>query len=58
MGDLNGRIGMDTSYSLVLTSIQQSDQGTYVCEATNDMGTAANKTLVQVMGNTIVSYIF
>ncbi|XP_052760902.1 contactin-like isoform X2 [Mya arenaria] len=52
-GNLNDRIGMDTSYGLVLTSIAMSDQGLYTCKADNQFGTATNSTEVRVVDGII-----
>lgn len=55
-GDLNGRIGMNLEYGLVLTDVEYSDQGFYSCKGTNALGEAFNSTQVKIMG--IYIFIF
>ena len=49
-GDTAGRIGMTYGFDLILTEIAYSDSGTYICEAENENGKAANLTVVRVVG--------
>ena len=53
-GDTSGRIGMSYVFELVLTQIQYSDSGTYICEAENINGKAANLTVVRVVGKFVL----
>ena len=47
---MSGRIGMTVAFELVLTEIQYSDSGAYVCHASNVNGEASNRTILTVVG--------
>lgn len=49
-GDLGGRVSMDLSNGLWLTSIDYSDAAMYTCKATNSLGDASNNTRLVVIG--------
>ena len=53
-GELNGRIGMTVAFGLVLTQIDYSDAGSYVCKASNINGEASNRTVVTVVGKLVI----
>ena len=48
-GDITGRIGMTLKNTLVLREISHSDQGIYMCKASNALGEAINQTRLQVI---------
>lgn len=45
-----GRAAMDRNWSLTITSLRPTDQGIYVCVATNSAGTYAANTSLIVVG--------
>ena len=49
-GDMNGRVGMDLAFGLVMTDIQHSDRGFYTCKGSNIHGDASMTTELNIMG--------
>ncbi|XP_060571800.1 contactin-3-like [Ruditapes philippinarum] len=54
-GDMNGRIGMNLAFGLVLTDIQYSDKGFYTCKGSNMHGEAAMTTDLNVMDGIVIT---
>ena len=48
---------MTYGFDLILTEIAYSDSGTYICEAENENGKAANLTVVRVVGRVYFNFI-
>ncbi|XP_053378888.1 contactin-like isoform X2 [Mercenaria mercenaria] len=54
-GDLNGRIGMNLRYGLILTNVEYSDRGFYTCKGTNSLGEAVNATQLNIMEGLVIT---
>lgn len=48
-GDTGGRIGMTSQFTLIINDIINSDEGYYMCHASNVLGEARNATVVDVI---------